>query len=79
MNKCFLIACLCFFARISGIMKDHITYFLNRLSKSIAIINRARLVLDTNALYCLCNAIFQPHLNYCIGVWGNTCKNSIFR
>ena len=56
--------------------KDHITYISNKLSKSIAIIYRASHVLDTNALYCLYNAIFKPHINYCIEVWGNTYKNN---
>ena len=57
--------------------KDHITYISNKLSKTIAIIHRASHVLDTKALYCLYNAIFKPHLNYCIEVWGNTYKNNI--
>ena len=57
--------------------KDHITYISNKLSKSIAIINRAGHVLDTKALYCLYNAIFKPHINYCIEVLGNTYKNNI--
>ena len=52
--------------------KDHITYISNKLSKSIAIIYRASHVLDTKALYCLYNAMFKPHLNYCIEVWKNT-------
>ena len=56
--------------------KDHITYISNKLSKSIAIIYRASHVLDTKALYCLYNAIFKPHINYCIEVWGNTYKNN---
>ena len=33
-------------------------------------------VLDTNALYCLHNTIFQPHLNHCIEIYGNTYKNN---
>ena len=49
--------------------KDHITFISNKLYKSIAIIYRASHVLDTNALYCLYNAIFKPHINYCIEVW----------
>ena len=57
--------------------KDHITYISNKLSKSMAIIYRASHVLDTKALYCLYNAIFKPHINYCIEVWGNTYKNNI--
>ena len=56
--------------------KDHITYISNKLSKSIAIIYRASHVLDTNTLYCLYNAIFKPHINYCIELWGNTYKNN---
>ena len=43
----------------------------------MAIICRASHVLDTNALYCHHDAIFQPHLNYCIEVWENTCMNNI--
>ena len=46
--------------------KDHIAYISNKLSKSTAIIHRASDVLDTKALYCLYNAIFKPHVNYCI-------------
>ena len=57
--------------------KDHVTYISNKLSKRIAIIHRASHVLDTKALYCLRNAIFNPHFNYCIGVWGNTYENNI--
>ena len=66
--------------------KDHITYISNKLSKSIAIINRAGHVLDTKALYCLYNAIFNLfifnlfnliYFNYCIEVWLNTYKNNI--
>ena len=57
--------------------KDHITYISNKLSKSIAIIYRASHVLDTNALYCLYNTIFNPHLNHCIEVSVNTNKNNI--
>ena len=48
--------------------KDHIAYISNKLSKSMAIINRARHVLDAKVLYCLYDAIFKPHLNYCIEV-----------
>ena len=32
---------------------------------------------DTKALHCLYKAMFQPILNYCIKVWGNTYKNNI--
>ena len=56
--------------------KDHITYISNKLSKIIAIINRACHVLDTKALYCLYNAIFKPRINHCIEVWGNTYENN---
>ena len=42
-----------------------------------AIIYRSSHVLDTTALYCLYNAIFQPNLSYCIEVWVNTYKNNI--
>ena len=27
-------------------------------------------------MYCLYNAIFKPHVNYCIEVWGNTYENN---
>ena len=57
--------------------KDHITYIANKLSKRIAIINRASHVLDTKTLYCLHNAIFKPYFIYCIELWGNTYKNNI--
>ena len=57
--------------------KDHITYILNKLFKSIAIINRASHVLDRKALYCLYNAIFKLHFDYCIEVWQNTYENNI--
>ena len=59
--------------------EDHITHISNKLTKSIAIINRTSHILDTKVMYCLYNAIFQPHLNNCIEVWGNTYENYIIQ
>ncbi len=48
--------------------KVHINYISNKLSKSIAIISKARSVLDTNSLRILYNSLFLPYFSYCIEV-----------
>lgn len=57
--------------------KDHITSIASKLSKSIAIIYRASLILNDSAIYTLYCTLFLPYLNYCSVVWGNTYKTTI--
>ena len=57
--------------------KDHIAYISNKLSEGIAIVHRASHYLETKSLYCLINATFKPHHNYCTNVWGNNNRNNI--
>ncbi len=57
--------------------KVHINYISNKLSKSVAIISKARSVLDTNSLRILYNSLFLPYFSYCIEVWGNTYQSNI--
>ena len=56
--------------------KEHIDYICKKLSKSIAVIRKARVMLKYDALYTLYCSIFLPYLYYCVEVWGNTYKSN---
>ena len=58
--------------------KDDIAYISSKLSKSTAVIHKTSHVLDTKTLTLLYNAIIFPYLNYCVEVWGNTYKTSLY-
>ena len=57
--------------------KPHIKHVLNKLSKSIAVINKAKLALDQKPLHTLYCALVLPYLMYCVEVWGNNYKTSL--
>lgn len=44
----------------------------NKLSRCTGILNRLKHFLPSNIMLKIYNALVLPHLNYCIGVWGNT-------
>ena len=50
----------------------HINMLANKLSKSIGILTKLKYFLPSNILLKIYNILVLPHLNYCIGVWGNT-------
>ena len=49
----------------------------SKLSKTIAIINRTKYILDKNARLILYYSLFLPYMSYCCEVWGNTYKSNI--
>ena len=57
--------------------KEHIDSINNKISKSIAIIYKARKILSTSSLYTLYCTLILPYLNYCIENWGNTHESNI--
>uniref|UniRef100_A0A8C6LUY9 Reverse transcriptase domain-containing protein n=1 Tax=Nothobranchius furzeri TaxID=105023 RepID=A0A8C6LUY9_NOTFU len=61
--------------------KLHINSVKTKISKTIALLHRAKGLLDNNSLYLLYNSLIVPYLNYCIEIWGTTYKtytNSIY-
>ncbi len=52
------------------------------MSKSIAILNRTKHILNDKTLYISYCALIVPYITYCVEVWGHTYKtnvNSIYR
>uniref|UniRef100_A0A1A8GC74 Helentron 4 helitron-like transposon replicase/helicase/endonuclease n=1 Tax=Nothobranchius korthausae TaxID=1143690 RepID=A0A1A8GC74_9TELE len=61
--------------------KQHINSVKTKISKTIALLHRAKGLLDNKSLYLLYNSLIIPYLNYCIEIWGTTYKtytNSIY-
>ena len=52
--------------------KDHVAMVKSKLSKSIAIMHKAKHLLDRRSGMILYLSLFLPHLSYCCEVWGNT-------
>ena len=46
------------------------------LSKCIAIIHKAKHLLDKESLVILYDSLFVPYLSYCSEIWGNTYKTN---
>jgi hypothetical protein len=57
--------------------KDHIKLVKSKLSKCLAIVYRAKCILDRNSLIILYCSLFLPYLTYCSEVWANTFKSNI--
>lgn len=57
--------------------KTHIRHITTKVSKSLAIMNRVKHVLDYHALHTLYCSLILPYLTYCVEVWGNNYKTSI--
>ena len=55
-------------------LKMHINHIYNKVSKGIGIFLKARKVLGIESLITLYNTLIKPYFNYCIIIWGNTCK-----
>ncbi len=47
------------------------------VSRSIAVIHKAKQLLDHNSLRTLYCSLVLPYLHYCAEVWGNTYKTSL--
>ena len=52
--------------------KEHIQEVYKKVSKSIAIIHNLRDCMPEHVLKTLYHAHIEPHLTYCINIWGNT-------
>ena len=57
--------------------KQHITHVKLKVSRSIAVINKAKHFLDYKALHTLYCSLVLPYLHYCAEVWGNTYITSL--
>ena len=57
--------------------KPHVKYISNKLSRSIAVLNKVKHILDVSSLRMLYCALVLPYLNYCSEVWGNTYKSTL--
>ena len=57
--------------------KQHITHVKYKISRSIAIINKAKQVLDYKSLHTLYCSLVLPYLHYCAEVWGNNYKTNL--
>ena len=57
--------------------KSHIKHVQSKVSRSIAVLNKAKLVLDHKSLRMLYCSLVLPYLTYCAEVWGNTYISTI--
>lgn len=57
--------------------KSHIKHVQTKVSRSIAIINKAKKVLDQKSLHTLYCSLVSPYFQYCAEVWGNNYKTSL--
>ena len=57
--------------------KPHIKHVQSKVSRSIAVIYKAKQVLDHNSLRTLYCSLVLPYLHYCAEVWGNNYKTSL--
>ena len=71
----------CQFAKLLGVVIDsdvkwdkHIEYLCKKVNPKIGIIHRLRPILPTSCLNTIYLTLVQPHLDYCITVWGS-CAN----
>ena len=56
-----------------------IHYICTKLSRSIAILNKVKLKLNSKALFLLYNYFFNSHLYYCAHIWGNTYSSNLLK
>ena len=52
--------------------KPHISYIKAKISKSIAILNKAKYLVNQASLFVLYCSFILPYMMYCVEVWGNT-------
>ena len=57
--------------------KPHINYIKAKISKSIAILNKTKYLLNKTSLYTLYCSFILPYMTYCVEIWGNTYKTNI--
>ncbi len=57
--------------------KSHINHVKTKMSKSIAILNRIKQILNEKTLYILYCAVIVPYITYCVKVWGHIYKTNL--
>ena len=57
--------------------KSHIKHIHSKLSRSIAVLYKAKQVLDHKSLHILYCSLVSPYLSYCAEVWGNNYKSTL--
>ena len=57
--------------------KYHINKLKSKLAYTGLLISKCKNILPTDTLTTLYNALFKPHLEFCIIVWGNASNSSI--
>ncbi len=67
-----------------GVILDHkicwkpqIKYVKAKLAKIIAILNKARHILNNESMHILYNTFILPYLSYGVEIWGNTYKTNL--
>jgi len=58
--------------------KLHINYIKTKISKSLAILNKAKDLLNQASLNMLYCSFILPYMTYCVEVWGNTYKTNTY-
>ena len=58
--------------------KPHIKYIKTKISKSLAILNKAKELLNKASLSMLYCSFILPYMTYCVEVWGNTYKTNTY-
>ena len=57
--------------------KEHISSVCQKVAKCTAIINRIKHIVNKDSLGFLYTSLIEPHLTYCVEVWGNAYKSNL--
>ena len=57
--------------------KEHISSVCQKVAKCTAIINRIKHIVNKDSLRFLYTSLIEPHLTYCVEVWGNAYKSNL--
>ena len=57
--------------------KSHIKHVQTKVSRSIAVINKAKTILDKKSLHTLYCSLVLPYFQYCVEIWGNNYVTSL--
>ena len=57
--------------------KEHISSVCQKVAKCTAIINRIKHIVNKDSLSFLYTSLIEPHLTYCVEVWGNAYKSDL--
>ena len=57
--------------------KCHIDHLVQKLSKYVSLFFKLRHLLPCSTVITLYKTLFEPHLNYCTIIWGNTFKTHL--